>query len=79
MQVHPDNTTEKRDPQTQSPNTKNKDIINIKNNQIVPMDTSLEQINSNNYRSSSPIHLSNAQINHVNISYQKQKGEDMEV
>lgn len=43
------------------------------------MDTSLEQINSNNYRSPSPIHLSNTQINHVNLSYQKQKGEDMEV
>ena len=79
MQIHPDNTTEKGEPKAQFPNKKNKDIINIKNNQIVPMDTSLEQINSNNYRSSSPIHLSNAQINHVNISYQKQKGEDMEV
>ena len=40
MQVHPDNTTVKGDPQTVSLNKKNKEIINIKNNQIVPMDTS---------------------------------------
>ena len=79
MQVHPDNTTIKGDPQTVSPNKKNKEIINIKNNHIVPMDTSLEQIDSNMYRSPSPIHLSNNQINQINLSYQKQKGDDTEV
>ena len=67
MQIHPDNTNIKADPQ--STNKKNKEIINIRNNQIVPMDTSLEQIESNIYRSPSPIQLSHNQINHVNLSY----------